>query len=238
MALDGCGLLCKYTLFIFNLIFALLGMIFLGLGLWLRFSGSTRVIFEIEALNSSAFVIAVTVLITLGSVMLIVVVFGDYGACSENRCALKTFSVLVNILGVAVVVCGVVAYSRKNEIGLRIGEFYTTMYALYVANRDPVLAVTLTFIQKLLHCCGATGMPLLDFAKETCPDPESIFEHIKMDTCPGVIVDIFNSKAPLVMGLLVGTGVLLIIALVCSMVLLKQTKKEQQQITAQYTTVY
>lgn len=35
------------------------------------------------------FVSGVTVLIALGSVMLIVVMFGDYGACNEKRCALQ-----------------------------------------------------------------------------------------------------------------------------------------------------
>ncbi|KAK5885414.1 hypothetical protein CesoFtcFv8_019123 [Champsocephalus esox] len=238
MALDGCGLLCKYTLFIFNLIFALVGFVFLGLGLWLRFSESTRAIFQFEALNSSAFVIAVTVLIITGSVMLIVVVFGDYGACNEKRCALQIFSALVTILAVAVVVFGVIAYSSKEEIGLRMGEFYSSIYLLYVANHDPVLAVTLTFIQKLLHCCGATGVTLLDFAKETCPKPDSIWEHIKMDACPMAIINVFNRNAPLVMGVFVGTGALLVVALVCSIVLLTQTKKAQQEITARYTTVY
>ncbi|XP_033982996.1 CD81 antigen-like isoform X2 [Trematomus bernacchii] len=213
MALDDCGRLCKYTLFIFNLIFALVGFVFLGLGLWLRFSDGTRAFFEIEDFNSSTFVIAVTVLIITGLVMLIVVVFGVYGACNEKRCALLTFLVLVTILAGAVIVFGVIAYSSKEEIGLRIAEFYSSIYVLYVANSDPVLAVTLTFIQKLLHCCGATGIPSLDFAKETCPDPDTIWEHIKMDACPGVIVDVFNRNAPVVLGVFVGTGVILILVL-------------------------
>lgn len=44
----------------------------------------------------SLFVTGVTVLIVLGAVMLIVVTFGDYGACSEKRHALqvvRSFSV-------------------------------------------------------------------------------------------------------------------------------------------------
>ncbi|KAL3054249.1 hypothetical protein OYC64_006553 [Pagothenia borchgrevinki] len=231
MALDDCGRLCKYTLFIFNLIFALVGFVFLGLGLWLRFSDGTRAFFEIEDFNSSTFVIAVTVLIITGLVMLIVVVFGVYGACNEKRCALLTFLVLVSILAGAVIVFGVIAYSSKEEIGLRIAEFYSSIYLLYVANSDPVLAVTLTFIQKLLHCCGATGIPSLDFAKETCPDPETIWEHIKMDACPGVIVDVFNRNAPVVLGVFVGTGVILFLALICSSIL---TKKLKTPSTPQY----
>ncbi|KAF3846794.1 hypothetical protein F7725_003872 [Dissostichus mawsoni] len=140
----------------------LVGFVFLGLGLWLRFSDGTRAFFEIEDFNST-----VTVLIITGLVMLIVVVFGVYGACNEKRCPLLTFSALVTILAVAVVVFGGIAYSSKEE----------------------------------LQCCGLTGVTLLDFAKETCPDPDSFWEHIKMDACPGVIVDVFNRNAPVVMGL-------------------------------------
>ncbi|KAL3054255.1 hypothetical protein OYC64_006556 [Pagothenia borchgrevinki] len=233
MALDGCGLLCKYTLLMFNLIFALVGFVFLGLGLWLRFSDGTRVFYEFDDF-SSTFNMAVTVLIITGLVMLIVVVFGVYSACNEKRCTLLTFSALVTILAGALVVFGVIANSRKQEIGFRIADFYYSIYSLCVANSDPVLAVTLTFIQKLLHCCGATGIPSLDFAKETCPDPDSFSDPFTMDACPGVIVDVFINKAPLVMGLFVGTGVILVVALVCSIVLLTLTKREQQEITARY----
>ncbi|KAK1876962.1 CD9 antigen [Dissostichus eleginoides] len=131
MALDECGL-----------IFALVGFVFLGLGLKLRFSDSTRAIFEFETLNSSEFDMVVTVLIIMGSVMLIVVVFGDNGP-------LLTFSALVTILAGALIVFGVIANSRKDEIGLRIAEFYSSIYLQYLANGDPALADTLTFIQEL-----------------------------------------------------------------------------------------
>nr|BAM36395.1 CD9 antigen 2 [Oplegnathus fasciatus] len=238
MALDGCGLVCKYILFIFNLIFAVVGFAFLGLGLWLRFSDNTRAIFEIEALNSSAFVLAVTVLIALGSVMLIVVVFGDYGACNEKRCALQVFSALLSILALAEVVVGVLAYSSRDEVEASIVEFYSSMYALYLTNGDPVIAVTLLFIHNTLHCCGVTGVPVLELAKKTCPKPDGFFEHLIMPNCPGIIADVFNSKAPLVMGIFVGTGALLITALVCTIILLKQIKRGQREITAYYSTVY
>ncbi|XP_044186161.1 CD9 antigen isoform X1 [Thunnus albacares] len=224
MALDGCGLFCKYILFIFNLIFAVVGMVFLGLGLWLRFSANTRGIFEIDALNSSAFVMGVTVLIALGAVMLIVVAFGDYGACNEKRCALQVFSVLLVILAAAEVTVGVLAYSRSDEVGAQIVEFYSSMYALYLNNGDPAIGITLTFTHKMLHCCGVTGIPVLELAKQTCPSPDGILEHLVMPNCPGIILDVFNRKAPLVMGIFIGTGALLSIALICSAILSKSLR--------------
>ncbi|XP_069557369.1 CD9 antigen [Brachyistius frenatus] len=222
MAVDGCGLFCKYILLIFNIIFAVVGFAFLGLGLWLRFSDNTRGIFEISDLNSSAFVIGVTVLITLGSVMLIVVAFGDYGACNEKSCALQVFCGLLAFLATIEIICGVLAYSRSDEVGLRIAEFYTSMYTLYVGSGDPAIAVTLTFIHTTLHCCGVTGISLIEIAKKTCPKPDGFMEKIIMPSCPGIITNIFDSKAPLVLGIFLGTGALLIIALICSAILNKQ----------------
>ncbi|XP_047427700.1 CD9 antigen-like isoform X2 [Mugil cephalus] len=238
MALDGCGHVCKYILIIFNIIFAVVGFALLGLGLWLRFSDNTRSIFEIEQLNSSAFVLGVTVLIVLGAVMLIVVVFGDYGACNEKRCALQVFSALLSIMALAEIVVGVLAYSNSDRVGNFMGEFYTSIYTVYIATGDPPLAVTLTFIHKMLHCCGITGVSLIEMVKETCPKPDGFLEHIAMPSCPNLIANAFESKASLVLGLFVGTGALLITALVCTIVLLKQLKRTHQQITTYYSTVY
>ncbi|XP_026180340.1 23 kDa integral membrane protein isoform X2 [Mastacembelus armatus] len=165
----------------------------------------------------------VTVLIILGSVMLIVVMFGDYGACGEKICALQVFSTLVSILAIAEFVVGVLAWSQRQEIGLSIAEFYTSLYALYVkGGGDPAIGVTLMFIQGALHCCGITGMSVIEVAQKTCPEPDGFFEHIKMDSCPVVIATIFDSKATLVMWLFIGTGVLLIIAVICSVTLTKK----------------
>ncbi|XP_017272125.1 CD9 antigen isoform X2 [Kryptolebias marmoratus] len=219
MALDGCGLVCKYILIVFNIIFAVVGFAFLGLGLWLRFSENTRAIFSIEDLNSSAFVIGVTVLIALGSIMLIVVVFGDYGACNEKRCALQVFSALLFFLAVAEIVVGVLAYSKRDMVGLRLGEFYTSLYGLYVASGDPAMTVTLAFIHNSLHCCGLTGVSVIEAVKQTCPAPNGIMEHFAMPSCPVTIASIFDSRASLVMGIFVGTGALLFVALICSAVL-------------------
>ncbi|XP_068509529.1 CD9 antigen-like isoform X3 [Syngnathus scovelli] len=160
MALDAIGLVCKYILFLFNLIFGILGFVLLGLGLWLRFSDITRPIFEIGGLSSSTFVCGVITLIALGTVMLILVTIGDYGACSEKKCALQ-----------------------------------------------------------LLHCCGVTGITLLEFVKQTCPKPQGFVENIAMPTCPGVITNLFTSSAPMVMAIFIVIGALLFIALICSLIL-------------------
>ncbi|KAM3864399.1 CD9 antigen [Diretmus argenteus] len=213
MALDGCGQLCKCLLIIFNIIFAVLGFAILGVGMWLRFSGSTRGIFKVGDLNSTAFVIVVTIMIVLGVVMLIVVAFGDYGSCNESKCALEVFSGLVSLLAIAEIAVGVLVYARSDVVAEGLVEFYNTMYLLYVSSGDPAIGATLTFVHKLLDCCGVMGVVILDLAQQTCPAKEGFLSRIIRPTCPGVISDAFQSKVPLVMGLFIGTGVLLYIVL-------------------------
>ncbi|KAM9473687.1 CD9 antigen [Salvelinus alpinus] len=224
MALDGCGQLCKCILILFNILFALVGFAMLGLGLWLRFSSETRGFFNVD-LNTQQFVIGVSVLIALGAVILLVAVFGDYGACNENRTALGVFSCLLAILAVLEIGAGVFAYMRSDEVGEQLAKFYITVYAQYVNKGDPGLAVTLSMFHNALHCCGIIGaLDLL--VKKTCPDT-GFLETFTLPACPTVIVNLFESKAPLVMGLFLGTAAMLILALVCSSLLSKEIQRSQ-----------
>ncbi|KAL0992995.1 hypothetical protein UPYG_G00101950 [Umbra pygmaea] len=224
MALDGCGQFCKCILIIFNIIFALVGLSMLGLGLWLRLSSETRGIFDID-LRTQAFVIGVFGLIVLGAVLLLVASFGDYGACSENRTALGVFSTLLTILALLLIAGGALAYTRRSEVGEQLANFYITVYGEYVNKADPGMAVTLTVIQNTLHCCGLIGA-LDPLVRKTCPETGFI-EKFTFPACPTVILDLFNSKGPLVMGLFFGISAMLIVALVCSSCLSKAIKQSQ-----------
>ncbi|XP_068605876.1 LOW QUALITY PROTEIN: CD9 antigen-like [Brachionichthys hirsutus] len=192
------------------------GLRLLGSGLALRLSPNTRGYFSIEALNSSAFVTAVVVLIVIGTVLLILVSFGIYGACSEKRCPLQLLSALLAILAVTVIAFGAIAYSSRDQVVQSVEEFYSSIYAMYVATEDPAIGATLTFIHETLSCCGMTGITVLELVKATCP--RGFFTK----NCPGVIADVFNNHAPVVLGVFVGTGALLVVALICSAILSKQ----------------
>ncbi|XP_028979235.2 CD9 antigen isoform X2 [Esox lucius] len=232
MALDGCGQFCKCILIIFNIIVALVGLAMLGLGLWIRLSSETKGMFDLN-LNTQAFVIGVTVLIVLGAVLLLVAVFGDYGACNENRTALGVFSGLLSILTVLQIAAGVIAYMQRNEVGNQMADFYITVYSQYVTKRDPGMSVTLTIIQNTLHCCGIIGA-LDPLVKKTCPET-GFLETFTLPACPTVILNMFESKGPLVMGLFFGIAAILIIALVCSSILVKQIKTSRLSGPVHYT---
>ncbi|XP_035261363.1 CD9 antigen-like isoform X2 [Anguilla anguilla] len=223
MAVSGCGLLCKYVLIIFNILFGLLGIAMFGLGLWLRFSSSTGGFFNID-FNTRQFVIGVTVLILIGAVMVIISAFGDYGACSENKTALRVFYFSVGLLAIAVILAGILAYFYSDKVGDEMSAFYTTVYTKYVNKEDPGLSVTLKIFHNALHCCGIGGA-LEPFARDTCPSTKGFLDALSIPACPKVIHKLFKTRAPVVLGLLIGTGVLMFVTMACSRVLMKHIRK-------------
>lgn len=228
MGLDLCGQLCKCILICFNLMFTLVGCAMLGLGLWLRFSPQTRGIFNID-LDTQQFVIGVMVLIVLGAMILLASAFGNYGACNEKISSLQVFSVLLSVLAGLVIGAGVVAYIRSKEVGVQLAEFYGTVYLKYVnTGGNPSMGITLTVLQNTLKCCGLVGA--LDvLVKKTCPE-HSFLETFTMPACPPTIVNLFEEKAPLVLGLFLGTAAMLVLALACSYILKKDIKRSLSSI--------
>lgn len=228
----------KIILFIFNGIFLVVGFVLMVLGLWLRFSENTRTIFEIQELNSSTFKKGVAVMITLGSILLIVAMFGIYGAygVSEGekkpatKCSLQVFAFLVAVLALAEIIVGALAYSRSKEAGEALAEFYVSLYGVFMHTEDTAIAGTLTAVHNTLHCCGVAGIPIMGLVKDTCPKlplQTKLHKQIVFPNCPEAIVAVCDKEAPHVMGFFVGTGVFLITALVLAVILLTSGRKKK-----------
>ncbi|XP_030649604.1 CD9 antigen isoform X2 [Chanos chanos] len=224
MAVDGCGQLCKCILILFNILFAILGFAMMGLGLWLRFSSETRGFFDID-LNTQAFTIGVIVLIVVGAVMLVVSAFGDHGACNENKTALGIFSFLLTIMACIEIAAGILAFTYSDKVSEELQKFYTTIYAQYLNQRQPSQAVVLKIFHNALDCCGLGGA--IEIAvRDTCPDV-GFLKSLTYSSCPVVIGDLFQEKAPLVMGFFLGTAGCMFLALVCCGILCNSIKNSR-----------
>ncbi|XP_036406243.1 CD9 antigen-like isoform X1 [Megalops cyprinoides] len=221
MGLGVCGLLCKYVVIVLNTLFAITGLVMLGLGLWLRFSSQTGGLFNIDV-NTKPFVIGVMVLIVTGAVMLIISAFGEFGACSENRIALNVFSFLLGLVAAMEIITGVLAFVYSDEVAGELSVFYKSVYTQYVSNGgESGPSITLKIFHNALKCCGIGGA-LEPFVRDTCPKTSGFIETLTIPPCPGVIENVFKTKGTLVLGLFVGTAVLMICALVCCRILIKQ----------------
>uniref|UniRef100_A0A146ZNH1 Tetraspanin n=1 Tax=Fundulus heteroclitus TaxID=8078 RepID=A0A146ZNH1_FUNHE len=238
ISLGGCGLICKYILIVFNIVFAVAGFASLVFGLWLHSLHNTKEVFDIGSDNDDdnkgsielkVFNIAVYVLVTLGSIMAAMGIFGEYAACNGKKIALLMFSVLVFLLAVAEITVGALAYSHRHEVGKKLEDLYKDVHQLYVKNEDEAVATILTFLHSLLQCCGLTGNQHNELIKKTCQKLDDILEHIHNHSCSGRVGPYFESKAPLVLGFFIGTGVILIVEGICSSLL---SSKIDQDATA------
>ncbi|XP_056278818.1 CD9 antigen-like [Pseudoliparis swirei] len=194
------GMKCvKYLLFVFNFIFWLMGSFVLAVGLWLRFDPET-----VSLLNGDkapdTFFIGVYILISAGSMVMLVGFFGCCGAVRESQCLLGSFFACLMIIFGAEVAAGVFGFINKDKIIKDVQTFYTTTYN---ENNNSTLIIS---YQKVLNCCGTTESP--------CPDPPTDAKD-----CKTSIKEFFNSKLYIIGYVGIGIAGVMIIGMIFSMVL-------------------
>ncbi|NP_956846.1 uncharacterized protein LOC393524 [Danio rerio] len=216
--MDGCAQISKCFLVLFNIIYGLLGFSLVSLGLWLRFGAETRGFFDID-LNTSQFNIGVMVLMVSGALMLLVSVIGNCGVCCSSKGSLSVFAGLLSVLILIEISAGVMVIMQSGKVSDELVEFYSTVYAQYLNTRSASQAVSLKMFHDAFDCCGVGGSIEL-FVRDTCPDG-NILKQLTFPSCPSVIKDVFNSNAPRLLGGFLGIAGVMMLALVCSCVLMR-----------------
>uniref|UniRef100_A0A8C2ZJQ6 Tetraspanin 2b n=1 Tax=Cyclopterus lumpus TaxID=8103 RepID=A0A8C2ZJQ6_CYCLU len=190
------GMKCvKYLLFVFNFIFWLMGSFVLAVGLWLRFDPET-----VSLLNGDkapdTFFIGVYILISAGSMVMLVGFFGCCGAVRESQCLLGSFFACLLIIFGAEVAAGVFGFLNKDKVRLTFGRLSSE---LSLMNPNGTTSFT-------LNCCGTTERP--------CPDPPTDAKD-----CKTSIKEFFNSKLYIIGYVGIGIAGVMIIGMIFSMVL-------------------
>ncbi|XP_030193451.1 CD9 antigen isoform X4 [Gadus morhua] len=219
-----CGILCKSVILIFNILYTVVGLAFLGVGVWLRAR------YPDASSGSGDYV-----LIAVGIVMLITAITGDIGGCGNKTSSLATFCVLLAILMAA----QLALYVQRQKVDDRLVEFYGFLYLIYIAGDvDPVVGGTLRVIHYTMDCCGAVGVVGLDPISNTCPDQSGFMDRF-MSPCPTVLADVMGKGPPLAMGIFYGNAMLLVATLAAAGILLGlQRKPMNHQLLPQNISVY
>ncbi|CAL8287212.1 unnamed protein product [Boreogadus saida] len=218
-----CGILCKSVILIFNILYTVVGLAFLGVGVWLRARYS-----DVPSGSGDY------VLIAVGIVMLITAITGDIGGCGNKASSLATFCVLLAILMAA----QLALYVQREKVDNRLAEFYGFLYAIYITAGDPVVGGTLRVIHYTLDCCGAVGVVGLDPISNTCPDTSGFLERF-MSPCPIVLADVMGKGPPLAMGIFYGNAMLMVATMAAAGILLGlQRKPMNHQLLPQNISVY
>jgi len=139
----------KYSLFLFNLLFALSGLLLIIAGGIIQGAYSQYLDFlGNQFFNTPVF------LIIVGCIIFVVAFFGCCGAIKENQCMTITFAVLMGVIFLMEIGAGIAAYKLKGEVK---GLLYKNMemgMANYGLEDHQGVTKTWDVIQKELRCCG------------------------------------------------------------------------------------
>ncbi|XP_074206344.1 tetraspanin-17 isoform X1 [Camelus bactrianus] len=145
-----CG---KYFLFGFNIIFWVLGALFLAIGLWAW--GEKGVLSNISALTDLGGLDPVWLFVVVGGVMSVLGFAGCIGALRENTFLLKFFSVFLGLIFFLELATGILAFVFKDWIRDQLNLFINNNVKAY---RDDIdLQNLIDFAQEYWSCCGARG---------------------------------------------------------------------------------
>ncbi|KAM4747583.1 CD9 antigen [Rhinophrynus dorsalis] len=207
----------KYLLFAFNFIFWLAGTAVLAIGLWLRFDGKVKAMFESDA-NTSSFFTGVYILIGAGALMMLVGFLGCCGAIQESECMLGLFFAFLLVIFAVEIAAGIWGFANKDKVVEELKTFYKDTYAKYLSTKEDSLKKTLTGIHFALDCCGLTGV-FEAALTDMCPSKDGVLAIASARSCPSVIDEFFTSKFHIVGAVGIGIAVIMIFGMIFSMVL-------------------
>ncbi|XP_061563366.1 CD82 antigen-like [Cololabis saira] len=149
----ACMTASKYFLFLFNLLFFLSGLVILGFGLWLLLDNQSFIL----VINDSVPVKATCfLLITAGSLSMLMGFVGCLGAVYEIRALLVLYFTSLLLILMAQVVAGVLIYFQKDVLNDETSKVVTKVLDGYRGNNSSTEQAW-DFVQRSMSCCGWTG---------------------------------------------------------------------------------
>ncbi|CAB0037634.1 unnamed protein product [Trichogramma brassicae] len=142
------GMACvKYLLFLFNLVFAITGIVFISVG--------AVILITYRDYNNfvDIWMFAVPVLmIIVGVVVFITSFFGCCGAVKENHCMIITFSVLLILIFVLELGAGISGYMMRGKVSSMLEKCMNDTLVAYNSRED--YRTSWDIMQHDLQCCG------------------------------------------------------------------------------------
>ncbi|TDG46273.1 hypothetical protein AWZ03_007349 [Drosophila navojoa] len=147
--LTGSANAVKYTLFGFNLIFLITGIILIAVG-----AGVGAVFNDYEDFLVGKFFSIPTFLIVIGAFIIVITFFGCWGALKENYCLILSFSIMLFIIFILELAAGISGYVLRNDAYNLIDAKLNQSMSSY--SNMPVNDVTKLWdvVQRNFDCCG------------------------------------------------------------------------------------
>lgn len=240
----------KYFLFLFNLLFFILGAVILGFGVWILVDKTSFIAVLQE--SSASLKTGSYILITVGAVTMVLGFLGCIGAVNEIRCLLGMYFTGLLIILVAQVAAGVLIYMQretlKTELSGVINELIITYN--YEDMQNTATEDAWDYVQRNLKCCGWTGaqnwtenLVIANSSRTKYPcscsvvdnEPEHGFCTITTNVtlpvysngCMQQVQSWLQDNIGIILGVCVGVAVIELVGMVLSMCLCRNVHSEE-----------
>ncbi|KAF6340709.1 tetraspanin 8 [Rhinolophus ferrumequinum] len=230
---SGC---IKYSMFIFNFLFWLCGILILAVAIWIRVSKDDQQIFTNGDSGVNPYV-AVNILIAVGATIMILGFLGCCGAVKESRCMLLLFFIGLLLILIVQVAAGILGASFKSEFEQIMNTTLHENVELLSKTDDNAKSFqkALSKFQDEFKCCGLVNGAAdwgnnFQYNYETCecsntPDSSCVVyegKTVYKQPCISLIKDLVKKHIIIIIGIAFGLAAIEILGLVFSMVLFCQ----------------
>ncbi|XP_062054007.1 CD82 antigen [Lepus europaeus] len=148
----ACVKVTKYFLFLFNLLFFILGAVILGFGVWILADRSSFI--SVLQTSSSSLKMGAYIFIGVGAVTMLMGFLGCLGAINEVRCLLGLYFAFLLLILIAQVTAGVLFYFNVGKLKQEMGGIVTEIIRNYNASGEDSLQEAWDYVQAQVRCCG------------------------------------------------------------------------------------
>lgn len=149
---SACIKVTKYFLFLFNLIFFILGAVILGFGVWILADKSSFI--SVLQTSSSSLRMGAYVFIGVGAVTMLMGFLGCIGAVNEVRCLLGLYFAFLLLILIAQVTAGALFYFNMGKLKQEMGGIVMELIRDYNSSREDSLQDAWDYVQAQVNCCG------------------------------------------------------------------------------------
>ncbi|XP_074257443.1 CD82 antigen [Saimiri boliviensis] len=149
---SACIKVTKYFLFLFNLIFFILGAVILGFGVWIL-ADKTSFISVLQT-SSNSLKMGAYIFIGVGAVTVLMGFLGCIGAVNEVRCLLGLYFAFLLLILIAQVTAGTLFYFNVGKLKQEMGGIVIKLIRDYNSSREDSLQDAWDYVQAQVKCCG------------------------------------------------------------------------------------
>jgi len=217
----------KYLLFIFNLLFFIIGLALIIVGALVQTKLSQYAEFSYGTVN-----LAAVFFIVIGAIVFIIGFFGCCGAHKESYCMTLTFSVLLAIVFIIEIGVAITVYVARSGIEDSLEKEMQKSIKKY--GNETAVTKAWDEMQESLKCCGYDGPNDWndDVPKSCCDSMISSCTALNsyQDGCVEKVFDFMKENILLIGGIGIGLAFVQIVGIVIACCLAQAIRKEYESV--------